>query len=54
MFLSPLFKLMAEKHDPGGKLVRTRPLFPYPQTAKYKGSGSTDDAENFVSVTPGK
>jgi feruloyl esterase len=26
----------------------TRPLCPYPQTAKYKGSGSTDDAANFV------
>jgi feruloyl esterase len=30
-----------------GKPVRTRPLCPYPQTAKYKGSGSIDDAENF-------
>jgi feruloyl esterase len=27
---------------------RTRPLCPYPQTAVYKGSGSTDDASNFV------
>jgi feruloyl esterase len=27
---------------------RTRPLCPYPQIAKYKGSGSTDDASNFV------
>jgi tannase/feruloyl esterase len=27
---------------------RTRPLCPYPQVAKYKGSGSTDDASNFV------
>lgn len=27
---------------------RTRPLCPYPQTAKYKGFGSTDDASNFV------
>jgi feruloyl esterase len=30
-----------------GKAVRTRPLCPYPQTAIYKGSGSTDDAANF-------
>ena len=29
---------------------RTRPLCPYPQVAKYKGSGSTDDASNFVCV----
>jgi feruloyl esterase len=33
-----------------GKVVRTRPLCPYPQTAKYKGSGSTDEAANFTCV----
>jgi feruloyl esterase len=32
----------------GGKVVRTRPLCSYPQVAAYKGSGSTDDAANFV------
>jgi len=26
----------------------TRPLCPYPQSAKYKGSGDTNDAANFV------
>jgi feruloyl esterase len=31
-----------------GKVVRTRPLCPYPQTATYRGAGSTDDAKNFV------
>ena len=31
-----------------GKVERTRPLCPYPQTAEYKGSGSIDRAENFV------
>jgi feruloyl esterase len=31
-----------------GKVVRTRPLCPYPQVATYKGSGSTDEANNFV------
>jgi feruloyl esterase len=31
-----------------GKVDRTRPLCPYPQTARYKGTGSTDDAANFV------
>jgi feruloyl esterase len=30
-----------------GKVVRTRPLCPYPEQAEYKGSGSTDDAANF-------
>lgn len=29
---------------------RTRPLCPYPQVARYKGSGSTDDAANFKCV----
>jgi feruloyl esterase len=31
-----------------GKVVRSRPLCPYPKVAVYKGSGSTDDAANFV------
>lgn len=31
---------------------RTRPLCPYPQVAKYKGSGSTDDAANFTCARP--
>jgi feruloyl esterase len=35
-----------------GKTVRTRPLCSYPQVAKYKGSGSTDDALNFVCAAP--
>ena len=34
-----------------GAVVRTRPLCPYPQTATYKGSGSTDDASNFSCKT---
>jgi feruloyl esterase len=35
-----------------GKSVRTRPLCPYPEVARYKGSGSTDEAANFSCVTP--
>jgi feruloyl esterase len=31
-----------------GKAVRTRPLCAYPAVATYKGTGSTDDAANFV------
>ena len=31
-----------------GKVDRTRPLCPYPQVAKYKGSGSIDEAANFA------
>ena len=33
---------------PRAKPDRTRPLCPYPQVAKYKGSGSTDDGSNFA------
>jgi feruloyl esterase len=35
-----------------GKVDRTRPLCPYPQVAKYKGSGSIDDAANFSCRLP--
>lgn len=35
-------------HSTGGKVDRARPLCPYPQVAKYKGTGSTDDPANFV------
>jgi len=31
-----------------GVTDRTRPLCPYPQVATYKGSGSIDEAANFV------
>ena len=31
-----------------GTTVRTRPLCPYPRKAVYTGTGSTDDAANFV------
>jgi hypothetical protein len=47
-------KLIAEKRDRSGKVILTRPLFPYPQVAKYKGKGSTDEAENFVAGTPSR
>lgn len=32
---------------------RTRPLCPYPQLAKYEGTGSTEEAKNFVCSAPG-
>lgn len=31
---------------------RTRPVYPYPLTAKYVGSGSIDDAHNFTEGDP--
>ena len=35
-----------------GAVVRTRPLCPYPQVARYKGSGSIDESANFTCVKP--
>ncbi|HTW22808.1 MAG TPA: tannase/feruloyl esterase family alpha/beta hydrolase [Candidatus Baltobacteraceae bacterium] len=35
-------------HKTKGTVDRTRPLCPYPQIAKYKGTGSIDEAANFV------
>ena len=53
---------MTQSHDaceilidplvPGGTVVRTRPLCPYPQVARYAGSGSPDDAANFACKAP--
>ena len=34
------------------KVVRTRPLCPYPQVARYRGAGSIDEAANFACVKP--
>jgi feruloyl esterase len=39
-------------HRRDGKVDRTRPLCPYPQVAKYKGSGSIDEAANFACQAP--
>jgi feruloyl esterase len=30
-----------------GQIVRTRPLCPYPQVARYNGTGSIDEAATF-------
>ena len=44
----------------GGQVTRSRPLCPYPQVARYKGTGSIDEAANFscgmadVTLTPKK
>jgi feruloyl esterase len=36
----------------GDEVVRSRPLCPHPQVAKYKGSGSVDDAASFTCAAP--
>jgi feruloyl esterase len=40
--------LTATRRDQSGAVTRSRPLCQYPLVAKYKGTGSTDDAANFV------
>ena len=36
----------------GTRVVRTRPLCPYPRVARYQGKGSEDDAASFRCMTP--
>lgn len=39
-------------HVENNRVIMTRPLCPYPQVAKYKGTGSTNDAANFSCIAP--
>ena len=50
--LGAAISLLLASHTTGGKVDCTRPLCAYPQVAKYKGTGSTDDAANFECVKP--
>jgi feruloyl esterase len=43
---------MTAAHLSNGLVDRTRPLCAFPQEAKYKGTGSSDDAANFVCAAP--
>jgi hypothetical protein len=45
------FKTAAE---PASGVAGTRPLCPYPQVARYKGTGSTDEAGNFTCASAPK
>ncbi len=38
--------------DPDSPATFTRPVYPYPLRAIYKGSGDPDDAESFQPVMP--
>jgi len=40
-------KLIASKREQG-KIVMTRPLYPYPHSAVYKGTGDPNSADSFV------
>ena len=44
-------KMIASKVT-NNQTVRTRPLCPYPQVARYTGTGSIDDAANFRCEAP--
>ncbi len=44
--------MIIASHSTDGKVDRTRPLCAYPQVAKYKGSGSIDEAANFSCQAP--
>jgi feruloyl esterase len=39
-------------HVAGNRIDMTRPLCAYPQVARFKGTGSTNDAANFVCTAP--
>ena len=41
-------------HTSNGAVDRTRPLCPYPQVARWKGTGSTDEAGQFTCVSQAK
>jgi hypothetical protein len=53
---SPAEGVVATKYATGEngarKTVMTRPLCAYPTVAKYKGSGDSSDAANFVCAKP--
>lgn len=48
--------IIATKYKDGANtasgVVRTRPLCPYPEVARWRGTGSTDDAANFICAKP--
>jgi feruloyl esterase len=45
-------RIVATKSDRAGRTIRSRPLCAFPGRAVYTGSGSTDDAANFVCRAP--
>jgi hypothetical protein len=44
--------LMAYLGMPAGPMSKSRPLCPYPQTARWSGKGSANDAANFACERP--
>jgi hypothetical protein len=55
--MNPPIEAWVEHGVPPGPIVatrpgRSRPLCPYPEEARWKGAGSTDDAANFSCMMP--
>ena len=46
--------MLVGAHVEGGRTTRTRPICPYPSTPQYKGSGSIDEAHNFICAPSGR
>jgi feruloyl esterase len=44
-------RLVASKRR-DGRVIMTRPLYPYPQTASYQGTGDPNSADSFVVRSP--
>ena len=44
--------IVAEQRDTAGQVLRSRPVFAYPLLSVYDGTGSIDDASNFVPAPP--
>jgi hypothetical protein len=49
---TPAGTVIATKYSPDNKVLMTRPLCPYPEIAKYKGTGDTNDAASFACRKP--
>lgn len=45
-------RIVAEQKGTANNVLRTRPVFPYPLQARYTGTGSINDAANFVPAPP--
>ncbi|MGH3763887.1 MAG: tannase/feruloyl esterase family alpha/beta hydrolase [Pseudonocardiaceae bacterium] len=45
-------RIVANQKDDQGRIIRSRPVFPYPVQARYAGTGSIDDAASFVAAPP--
>jgi hypothetical protein len=49
---TPPDRIIATARDTQGTVLRSRPVFPYPLRAEYDGTGSIDDANNFIPAPP--